>query len=214
MSATVDDLNLDFTDATRSPCPNEELIAAAAKGRSRGVAEALARGADPNARDPVTGVLVMETAWKAFRESGSAAERLRRAEVLEALAFAGGDPMERSLGRKKGPLELAIIAGDEAGALLLSCGEGLNPNAKDAWDRPIFCGASQNGLGSLCAALLDKGADPWAIDPQVGLSGIELGKTSRDEYTTTLCEAIEYEREIAVKEEDGRGLAERGRRRI
>ena len=213
MSATAENIDLDFT-RTAGPSPDEELVAAAAKGRSRDVAAALARGADPNARDPVTGVIVMETAWKAFRESGSAAERLRRAEVLETLAFAGGDPMERSLGRKKGPLELAIIAGDEAGALLLSCGEGLNPNARDAWDRPIFCGASQNGLGSLCAALLDKGADPWAVDPQAGMTGVELGKTSRDEYTASLCESIEYEREIATRAAEDPGISEKRSRRI
>lgn len=197
MSADAGDLDLDFSGMAGRPSPNEELISATARGRARSVALALERGADPNARDPLTGTIVMETAWKAFRASGGAAERLRRAEILEALAFAGGDPMARSLGRRKGPLELAIIAGDEAGALLLSCGDGLDPNARDAWDRPIFCGASQNGMGSLCAALLEKGADPWAVDPQAGMTGVELGKTSRDGYTASLCEAIEYEREIA-----------------
>ena len=179
MSANADDLDLDFSGMAVRPSPDDELISATARGRSRGVALALARGADPNAKDPLTGTIVMETAWKAFRASEGAAERLRRAEILEALAFAGGDPMARSLGRRKGPLELAIIAGDEAGALLLSCGDGLDPNARDAWDRPIFCGASQNGMGSLCAALLEKGADPWAVDPQAGMTGVELGKTSR-----------------------------------
>ena len=129
------------------------LHAAAWSTNTARIAELIAHGADPNARDGF-GQAPLHLAARAAAS----------AEAIRTLAELGADPAAADNDGWT-PLHCAAIATTDPAIITQLIELGADPNARDQQDRtPLHCTAHRHGNPEIILTLLELGADPNAQD--------------------------------------------------